>query len=96
MRRPSITPQSGIRSSRVIPLNRPPCRVAAEQAQPPRGGTHVKDDSLYLLGLAAAAGSLAPPLKASQSSRGTVTALDRNADITDLYAFWVGPDAPER
>ena len=40
-----------------------------------------------LLGLAAAAGSLAPPLKASNHREAPITALDQKADITDLYAF---------
>ena len=40
-----------------------------------------------LLGLAAAAGTLAPPLKASNHREAPITALDQKADITDLYAF---------
>ena len=40
-----------------------------------------------ILGLAAAAGSLAPPLKASNHREAPITALDQKADITDLYAF---------
>ena len=40
-----------------------------------------------LLGLAAAAGTLAPPLKASNHREAPITALDHKADITDVYAF---------
>ena len=42
---------------------------------------------LYLLGIGAVLGALAPPLDAANHREAPITALDHKADITDVYAF---------